>query len=298
MSDHYTYMKMALETRDQSVHETHKVAAVVVGKGFEVARPNFYPAPLERTVGHYQKLGNASTTVHAEIAAILDASAATDGARLYITQRPCPNCAKAIIEAGIAEIYISVETRNTALGQKINPFFETASLPFLTHAGVQVFEVGEEVLALNEPRSCHFSGLEFEPLTGSFEDMIEDLDTPFAACVARDDKGGEYFLSAQAKTPRCLPHEKAGAIAATQSKYETALQPLNRLLMACARYGLRMDERSVYSSQTPTAREFVNLIGAGYLALRIGDESLCRDKWGLKALAQLREHGIVDLQSV
>lgn len=293
MSKHHTYMKMALEARDQSAHETHKVGAVVVGEGYDVARPNFFPDALERTIGHEQKLGNASTTVHAEIAAIFEAPCKTDGASIYITQRPCPNCAKAIIEAGITEIYISAETRNTPLGQKINPFFETASLPFLTYAGVSVFEVGEDILPLNEARYCHAEGLNVLPFSGSFETLLDDLDEPFAACLAKDPDGQTYFLSAKAQTPHCLPHERASAIAAAQSKYETALQPINRLLMACAREGLQAQPDFIYSSQTPTSREFVNMIGAGYRFLQIGNTNSCRDVSGLHALAQLTTHDIL-----
>lgn len=296
MNKHLSYIQQAFDIRERSAHETHKVGAVVVGDGFEVARPNFYPYPLERTIGHKQKLGNASTTVHAEIAALLDAPEKTDGATIYITQRPCPNCAKAIIEAGIKEVYVSAETRGTALGEKMQPFFEHASLPFLTQAGVGVFEVGDTLVSLNSPLSCTDQGLTPRRFDGDFEGAVSEFTAPFAACIARDASGADYILSAQAKVPNCLSQERAHEISDAQKKYETALQPLNRLLMACARHGLRVDERSVYSSQTPTAREFVNFIGAGFSRLRIGDEAKCRDKWGLKALEQLKSHEIIDLQ--
>lgn len=295
MSDQHDTMKKALALRETSAHETHKVGAVLAGEGFEIARPNFYPEPLERTIGHKQKLGNASTTVHAEIAAILDAPDKTNGAAIYITQRPCPNCAKAIIEAGIKEVYVSAETRDTALGQKIHPFFESASLPFLSHAGVGVFEVAEKVVALNTPWRCEDSGLQPQRFSGDFESMITDRHQAFAACIAHDANGTAYFLRAEAHVPYCLPHERAEEISGAQNKYETALQPINRLLMACARHGLRIDAHSVYSSQTPTAREFVNLIGAEFSRLRIGDEAKCRDEFGLKALEQLKAHSLIDL---
>lgn len=298
MRKHHTYIQQALDIRAQSAHETHKVGAVVVGDGYVSARANFYPEALESTIGHAQKLGNASTTVHAEIAAIIAAPEKTDGASIYITQRPCPNCAKAIIEAGITEIYICDQAKHTPLGQKINPFFESASLPFLTFAGVAVFEVGDEVIGLNTARYCHADGLGLQDFKGDFDALIKAQEStePFAACIAQDQSGRAYFLRAEAQTPSCLPHERADAIAATQSKYETALQPINRLLMACAREGLRMDAAHIYSSQTPTSREFVNFLGAGYTSLHIGDTKLCRDEFGLLALEQLRAYQVIDVQ--
>ncbi len=297
MTDHYQYIQNALEIRAQSKHETHKVGAVIVSQEFEIAHPNYYPAPLEHTIGHHQKLGNASTTVHAEIAAILQARFPTDKAKIYITQRPCPNCAKAIIEAGIKEVYVSAETRNTVLGKKIQPFFENASLPFLTYAGVSVFEIGEKIIPLNTALKCNDDGLKPQPFNADFDHAVSQQVEPFAACIAHDKTGNRYFLHAQAKVPHCLPQERVHEISNIQQKYETALQPINRLLMICARYGLQMDQHDVYSSRTPTSREFVNFIGAGYSALRIGNESICRDASGLTALRQIKDHNILNVFS-
>ena len=47
-------------------------------------------------------------TIHAEMNAILFAAKngiKTDGASIYITCAPCKNCAKALIQAGIAHVY-------------------------------------------------------------------------------------------------------------------------------------------------------------------------------------------------
>lgn len=56
-------------------------------------------------------------TIHAEINAILFAARngiATEGSSIYITCSPCVNCAKAIIQAGIKEVFYKETYRDTS----------------------------------------------------------------------------------------------------------------------------------------------------------------------------------------
>ena len=58
---------------------------------------------FEHGTGHHECLAT-----HAEANAIVQAArtgAKTEGATLYCTHQPCPDCAKLIINAGIAEVY-------------------------------------------------------------------------------------------------------------------------------------------------------------------------------------------------
>ena len=68
-------MKQAREAERNSPHPTHKVGALICGSDnmnmpYEVARPNYWPDIFLNSIGRDQKLGNASTTIHAEIAAL------------------------------------------------------------------------------------------------------------------------------------------------------------------------------------------------------------------------------------
>jgi dCMP deaminase len=55
-------------------------------------------------------------TIHAEINALLQCAShgvSTFGAKAYITNMPCTNCAKALIAAGISEIIIFSDYHDT-----------------------------------------------------------------------------------------------------------------------------------------------------------------------------------------
>lgn len=313
-SNPFINMQMALDIESQSPHPDHKVGALICGRDnseqpFAVARSNFWPPVLEEKIGRDEKLGNASTTVHAEIAAICNAPA-TQGAEIYLTDLPCPNCAKAMAEARIANVYIDSHTHNTPLGLKIKPFFDDISMSILSSAGISVFEMdtkAQQINALNtlSPRSLR----EIEhPLLSTqiqadhvnhelFDSIIQQHapTTPHAACIAKSPLGNHMFLLARAHRSIGLSVNEAERIKASQQKYTPTLQPVNRLLLNAARHGLKILPDYLYSSQTPTSREFVNLIGAGHTRLSIGDTSKCRDEWGLEALIQIKKHEIVEI---
>ncbi len=309
-------MKLALEAEEKSLHPTHKVGALICGYDnsdhfYAIAHANHWPPLLEQHIGRETKLGKASTTVHAEVAAILKAPA-TDGAEIYVTDLPCPNCAKIMAEARIKTIYIDSHTHNTPLGKKLKPFFDDISLPILQSAGIQVFEMDCEQSTIHElgelqtnilrpiERPVHHIPLEGGQIhIDHFNAMIEEqhavLNAPFAACYAKSDLDQYTFLCAQSHRSMGLTKNQAEEISAAQNKYTPTIQPINRLLLTCARYGLKIDENYLYSSQTPSSREFVNLIGAGYTSLSIGDKTKCIDEWGIMALKQLTNHNILKL---
>ncbi len=71
------------------------------------------------------------------------------------------------------------------------------------------------------------------------------------------------------------------------------LEPITRLLMMARRDGDEITPDSLYSSRIPTARELVNMLGAGLKTLRIGDMKSARDIYGPLALKQLTDHKII-----
>lgn len=310
---HFQHMNRAIEAESKGDHKTHRVGALICGTStnaqqYEVARSNFWPAQLAENIGKDQKLGNASTTVHAEIAAILSAPS-TEGSDIYITALPCPNCSKAMAEARIGQVFINSEAFNTKLGHKMKPFFHEASTLILESAGISVFEINMKEKRVNQIVSpapnklinihrplCMLDINSSQINKDGFNTLTDQQksDIAFASCYAQNDLGQYSFISASSHRSIGLKEQQADNISNIQDKYKPSLQPINRLLLICARYGLTIDKDYLYSSQTPTSREFVNMIGAGYTSLTIGDRTKCRDKWGLKALGQLDKCMIMD----
>ena len=98
------------------------VGAVVVKDGIVVGK------------GRTQRPGNA----HAEVMALRDAGENARGAAIFVTLEPCchygrtPPCTKAIIEAGITEVYFAHADPN--------PLVRGKSRKILEEAGISVFE--------------------------------------------------------------------------------------------------------------------------------------------------------------
>ena len=119
------YLQMAFEQSLLAVgisRPNPAVGAAVVRDGIVVGR------------GRTQRPGNA----HAEVMALRDAGELARGAAIYVTLEPCchygrtPPCTKAIIEAGIKEVYFAHADPN--------PVVRGKSRSILEEAGIKVFE--------------------------------------------------------------------------------------------------------------------------------------------------------------
>ena len=111
------------------------VGAVVVKDGVIVGK------------GRTQRPGNA----HAEVMALRDAGELARGAAIYVTLEPCchygrtPPCTKAIIEAGIAEVYFAHADPN--------PLVRGKSRSILEEAGIKVYEGREACIRAVVPEA-------------------------------------------------------------------------------------------------------------------------------------------------
>lgn len=119
------YLQLAFEQSLFSIgisRPNPAVGAVVVRDGIVVGK------------GRTQRPGNA----HAEVMALRDAGELARGAAIYVTLEPCchygrtPPCTKAIIEAGIKEVYFAHADPN--------PVVRGKSRSILEEAGIKVFE--------------------------------------------------------------------------------------------------------------------------------------------------------------
>ena len=119
------YLQLAFEQSLFSVgisRPNPAVGAVVVKDGIVVGK------------GRTQRPGNA----HAEVMALRDAGELARGAAIYVTLEPCchygrtPPCTKAIIEAGIKDVYFAHADPN--------PVVRGKSRSILEEAGINVFE--------------------------------------------------------------------------------------------------------------------------------------------------------------
>lgn len=318
ISQHFLHMKKARIAEEKSPHEIHKVGALLISQitGENVSSPNYWPERLERTIGRQDKLGNASTTIHAELATLCTANYPVEGATLYVTDLPCPNCAKTLVEAGIENIYIDAHSHNTPLGIKMAPFFENVSLSIFRARNIGVVELDLENgtkrtwnkrnadQKLLNPQALWMktynqkSGLNISDLEKTAAE-IQTQNIPYAACFARQKTGNKIKSIITFLNPSIgLTETERTRIESAQDKYSPNIRPINRLIGICARHGLNMIDGTLLSSQTPTSREFVNLIGANQTGITIKDRTLCRDQEGLEALEQIEKHKIINILSL
>lgn len=311
----FDLMQAAVDIVNGSAHETNKVAATLAGIGFDgapyaISRTNGWPGPIEKKLGRDARIGDSSGTVHAETACILaalEAGLPTEGAAIYITDPLCPNCAKNIAEAGIKVIYIDHKGFSKDFAERRGGHFRNMSLEICEKAGITVYEINRKEKTIHriyEPGEGYIPPQDYpvELLTlapGGWQDLIaqktEDAATHnFALAPVVDREGKVHILYA-------LPHLSMGYTNASPPnfhesadlKYSFIIGPTNRLLMQAARRGFVLDRNAIYTARVPTARELVNLVGAGITRLAIGDMQASRDESGIQAMETLGKAGIL-----
>lgn len=310
----FDLMQQAVDIVATSAHPANKIAATIAGtdanhQAFALSRVNYWPEPIKAKIGMNTDIGNSSGTVHAETACVL-AAPMTNGASLFVTDPPCPNCVKNFVEAGIKHLYIDHKGFDKDFAQRRGDDIRTMSLEICKNAGVsvtKVFRKEKRTEVIVDIKSGYTPAIEKPARVEKLNEAINSMlfsklielekgfykNRPFALAVAQGQLGKAYMVSAEI-------HPIAGFVSAAlqepEGKYNYLLQPVHRVLMTSARYGLKIMDGFLYSSRVPTARELVNMTGTGLTMISLGDRTAARDDYGLQALRQLTEVKILNVE--
>lgn len=312
----FAAMQAAVDIVNTSPHPANKIAATVFDSAYSFSCTNHWPPAIEATIGQGVEIGNSSGTIHAETAAIFKSwqnGRKTAGASLCITDPFCPNCAKNIAEAGIKTIYIDHKGFKKDFFARRADQFEAMSMQICEKAGISVYELwrADQKLVPIYMAPKDYIPAEDSPLTTdeintadekTFQFYIAQAHSiharrKFALSFARAQDGMLLSLTARAHAVigyTMADPQDALCIECPEDKYSFIQEPVNRMLMAAARHGYRLEEGYFYCSQVPTSREQVNLVGAGIRRITIGDMKRSRDKNGLHAMQQLKTAKVID----
>jgi dCMP deaminase len=209
---------------------------------------------------------------------------------------------KNMAEAGISHLYIDHKGFDKDWARRRGESFATMSMRIAEKAGINVFVIYRkeqrfEVISkhipdytprIEKPAQIELASEDFKTYVSRAS--AECKDEPFALALCKDESGAHVIL----RTDR---HPAVGytseTIESKEGKYSFILQPVSRILMIASLDGLKIEK--LFSSRTPTSRELVNMIAAGIDTLQIGDQTKCRDEFGLIALKQLKDAKILNI---
>jgi dCMP deaminase len=306
-------MQSAVDIVIGSPHPVNKVAATLLCRhGRQVSETNHWPEIILQHFGTETDIGNSSGTLHAEVACILKSSG-TEGGALFVTDPPCPNCAKNIAEAGIRHVYIDHKGFDKDFAARRGAQFENMSMQIFARAGINVYEVRrkERRIIPIQISPDNYTPPNDSPVIVSivpekteaiFLDMIADARANLAGenfALALTDMGDGTPASLCARAHLAIGYSKridAPELHDDHGKYTFILEPANRILMSAARLDMVLAPGFFYTQTVPTARELVNLVGAGVRTLYIGDATAARDDYALKALKQLSNAKILAIK--
>lgn len=107
---HARFLNLAAHIATWSKDPSTKVGAVAVGPDREIRATGFngFPRGVDDCDSRFERPLKYAFTAHAEANCIYQAArigTSLHGCSLYVTHPPCSECAKAIIQAGIAEVF-------------------------------------------------------------------------------------------------------------------------------------------------------------------------------------------------
>ncbi len=306
--DPYDAMQAAVNIVGSSEHPTNKISAALFGKHGGLTRTNYWPGAIVRAFGRETDIGNSSGTLHAETACILAAQIPTDGTSLCITDPFCPNCAKNIAEAGVKTIYIDHKGFDKDFFQRRGGHFDAMSMRICEKAGISVYELwrkDERLVPIYEAPKNYIPHEECpiikEPIGTASEAIMQDVvaqgfkihqQRKFAVAFVTDKNNKCFALTARGHPVIGFTMGDPDDLATLENgedKYSFFQEPVNRMMMYTARYGLKILDDYFFCSQVPTSREQVNLVGAGIKRITVGDIKKSRDADALKAMQQLSQ---------
>lgn len=293
-------MQAAVDIVNTSPHPANKIAATIAGKDqqgqdFALSFTNKWPEPIRHKIGTDTRIGNSSGTIHAETVCLLSAPI-TQGAAMFVTDPPCPNCVKYMAEAGIKTLYIDHKGFDKDFAQRRGDDFTHMSMRICEHAGISVYELWrkeEKIVPILEVPEYYIPPEENPVRIEDENTAPAPIESDIYAHAIATDKGGKRRRIMAALHP--IIGYTFDTVERTSDKYSFYVQPVTRVLMNAKRHGLTIEPDSLYSSTVPTARQLVNMVGAGLTTITIGDMTKSRDEFGPMALKQLINAGILNV---
>jgi len=312
----FRLMQQAVDIVKESQHPTHPIAATLYGRDendepYIISKTNTWPRAIDDAIGRDTKIGGSSPTIHAEVAAILAAPGQTEGAHIFVTDPPCPNCAKNIIEAGITAVYIDHKGFGKRFAAERQKDIEL-SYALFEDAGIPVYKVFRKdkimkpLVELPEgfQRPDYEKAPIIEPLKGEpkLAEFLRDAaafrgkyDAESCAVVIAHNRSGQpQFIGCEGG--HVVGQNRDNRRKSDVTKYSLDMEPLNRAFMIAARHGLKIDPNYVYTCRVPTPREMVNSVGAGIRDLHIGNCESGRDERSFEALDTLQNADILTIR--
>jgi len=299
-------MQHAVDIVNNSEHNKNKIASCLFKGDDYTARTNHRPDVLKSKCTADLRVGKASQFIHSETACIFEADFPTEGAQLCITDPMCPNCAKAICEAGITHVYIDHKGLDKDFAKRRGNDYESLSLLMLEKSGVAVsilYRKENRIEPLIEPpistRKAGAQGIEFfdwnNDLTlRDYLQKFRNRQAHTAWSIAKINENGHalgiivFEELTQGLTPRDYADNRNISV-----KYRLPVDPLNRLLFFTKRKMFGIENAELAVNLAPSSRALVNACGYGIKNITVGEDKPDHDELSHIAAQFLQENGVL-----
>lgn len=310
-------MQDAVDVVLGSEHATSRVAACVFHPDHPEAAPatgiNSRPDCLKAHFAWDARLGSSSQFVHAEVSALGKFYGPYRGAHLCVTDPFCPNCAKAMAEAGVRTIYIDHKGFQKDFIARNGDEFQSMSMLIAEKAGISVYMVNRKeelvmpILAQDTMTRPTASAIEFfdiaagmtlESAMATFRQRLGARETWSLAFVREQDGAPRGLLVFEALPPGITPEDFRERGTTGTGKYRFPIDPLTRLLITVRRMRFTLLDPRVGCARVPSARALVNALGMGVSNIVLASSQADHDSNGAVAAKMLEDHQILTLTEI
>lgn len=305
----YEAMQKAVDVVNSSKHENNKIASCLVNEDQFIARTNYRPKLFIKALDPDMRVGKSSQFIHSEIACLYNASFPADGGQIFITDPPCPNCAKAICESGVTHVYIDHKGLDKDFANRRGDDFQSLSLLVFEKAGIPVsiiYRKEERTQPLIETqittRRSSAKGIEFFDWDNgtTLKQYLEKFrnrqaHTSWALGKIRENNHDLGIIVFEELTPGLTPRDYADN-RKINPKYRLPVDPLNRLMIFTKRKGFELQNKEIAVNLAPSSRALVNACGYGLDTIYVGENKPDHDDLGHIAAELIQEHNIINIE--
>lgn len=308
----YDAMQKAVDIVNTSEHSKNKIAACLFSDQAYTASVNRRPASLSACFTPDIRIGKSSQFIHSEVASIFQANFKTEGASLCVTDPFCPNCAKAIVEAGIRHVYIDHKGLAKDFAVRRGDDFANLSLFMMEKAGIHVsilYRKDQKTEELINPpirtRPAGNDGIEFFDIADDLHlaDMIHSFRIrqahgSWACAKVREPDGRMTGILVFEHLPTGITLHEYEDKKTISDKYTLTVDPVNRLLFYIRRKGLSLPDLHIGCNLFPSSRAMVNAVGFGITAITVGETVNKEGLLRYDGAKLLHDHGILTINQL
>lgn len=289
--EHMQAMANTVNLVQNSKHPTNKVATSVYGSNFKSesftsAHTNTCPHEIQEIIKIKGRIRERSGYIHAELNALMGCKPGWQSLALTVTDPPCPNCMKNIVDAGVTSVFIDAKGFKKDFYQRRRFEFDLISKRIAKFAGISLYVLNRKkneihpILLDQEISEVAVDQERWElfPDNLNQQELLKKKGLQKSVTAYVQDLSSKRYLACSSETlPGNMSQEEADALLSDSrlsKRYNFKNFPILSIILLSLRKGFLLDKEIFHLNFEPSSLDLVYIIAFGIekISLSSGQE--------------------------